>query len=392
MSGSRKLGGAVAPARRRVARQSSDDDVDLALARFAHEVRTPLNAILAFAELLAASDIPERERGWALAIKGTAEHLAALSSVIVDSARAQARGIVALRERFEPTALAQALAASISARAAERGLAAEVTIAQDLPPAVLGDPVRLRAAAENLIDNAVKFTRSGVVRLDVSATQDASGITLWIAVRDEGPGLSRTQIRGLFRPFAIGAKGGAGLGLAFARTVARAMGGDLTVESTPGQGATFRLHARVDLAADEPAAAQASGFGSARTRKLRLLCVEDNSFGRVVMRTLASALGHDIDFCETGAAALAVARAARHDVVLLDVSLPDIDGLEVARRIRTLPGAGGSVPIVGISGRGSPADRTAALAAGMQVYLVKPVSAARLAFALDEAMSGERAA
>jgi CheY-like chemotaxis protein len=395
MPGSRKLQHAPAriPARKRKVRasRSAAQNQGLVLASFAHEVRTPLNAVLAFAELLASSDIPQRERGWALAIKTTTEHIAALSTLIVEGVRAEVGAPGRADERFEPAALAHVLGESLAARAAVRGLTAEVRIANDLPHAVLGDAIGLRAAAENLIDNAAKLTNSGkTIRLAIAAKRHADEIALEIAVSDEGPGLSPAQLRGLFKPFATGLHGGAGLGLAFARSVARASGGDITVESTPERGTTFRLTAVVTPAADAEQLPSVARPG--RPGKLRILCVEDNSFGRVVMRTLAAALGHEIDFCETGVAAIKAAAGARHDLVLMDVVLPDIDGFEATQRIRQLKGAGGATPIIGLSGYGRKEDRARAIAAGMDGYLIKPISAVALARALEEAMSSERAA
>src|SRR5438105_4369859 len=136
-----------------------------ALAALAHDIRTPLTGILAMCELLLTSGLSGRERGWAAAIKSTAEHLVTVTSVIVDAARAEAKGLVLRRTRFHPRELAQALGAALAARCATKDLTCDITIAPDLPQTVVGDSLRLRAALENLIDNAVKFTDLGTVRL-----------------------------------------------------------------------------------------------------------------------------------------------------------------------------------------------------------------------------------
>jgi two-component system, sensor histidine kinase len=382
---------AVRPRRRAVPRRTSASParaLEATLAELAHEIRTPLTGILALGELLTTSDLGARERGWAAAIKTTAEHLAMLTSLIVDAARADAKGLVLRRELIRPQRLAQALAVSLAARADAKGLKAEVAIAADLPEAVTGDPLRLRGALENLIDNAVKFTERGSVALAVSAEKAARGrVRLRFTVSDCGIGLTSAEIRRLFRPFAQASDqtarrfGGAGLGLAFVKRIAKAMGGDLTVTSKPGGGSSFRLTATFDQAAEAPAADRdgPSGEGAmAPLRPLHILCAEDNPYGRVVLNTILAELGHRADFVGTGTAAVEAAARGGYDVVLMDVTLPGLDGLEATRRIRALDGPAGSVLMIGISGRANATDEAAGRAAGMDGYLVKPISPAAL--------------
>src|SRR6476646_1514397 len=175
----RKVGSARAAKRRRKVarprRAARPAAVETALAMLAHEIRTPLNGILALSELIAAADLPERERQWASQVKGAAEHLAALATLVVDGVRADKRGLVLRKEPFRPRALADAIGATLVARAQAKGLAADITVADKLPDLVIGDPVRLRAALENLIDNAVKFTERGNVALLVSAATAPRG-------------------------------------------------------------------------------------------------------------------------------------------------------------------------------------------------------------------------
>jgi signal transduction histidine kinase len=249
--------------------------IEATLADIAHEIRTPLTGILALGELLTTSELGERERGWAAAIKSTAEHLALLTSLIVDAARADAKGLVLRRELIRPRRFAEVLAASLAARAEAKGIAADVDLSSELPDAVIGDPLRLRAALENLIDNAVKFTGRGSVRFAAPAKGSARKVRLVFTVSDSGIGLSAAEISRLFRPFAQASEatarryGGAGLGLAFVKRVAKAMGGDLTVTSKPGGGSRFRLSVTVDKVAEAPGAATPDGtaaFGAPVSR------------------------------------------------------------------------------------------------------------------------------
>jgi CheY-like chemotaxis protein len=365
--------------------------IEQTLAELAHEIRTPLTGIVALGELLAAAELGERERGWASAIKSTGEHLATLTSLIVDAGRAGAKGLVLRREPFAPRQLADVLATSLAARGEAKELKVAVDIADDLPAEVIGDELRLRAALENLIDNALKFTERGEVRLQVTSEQAAPGhVRLVFAVTDSGIGITAAEIKRLFRPFAQASEkvarqyGGAGLGLAFVRRIAKAMRGDLTVSSRPGAGSTFRFNVLVqDFSGGRMVGGPVPAL--ARPAPLHILCAEDNPYGRVVLNTILTELGHRTDFVGSGEAAVEAASRGGYDAVLMDVTLSGMDGLEATRRIRALPHPAGAVPIVGISGRANAADEAAARAAGMNAYLAKPVSPSALSRVLSPA-------
>src|ERR1700675_2888823 len=194
--------------------------VETVLATFAHEVRTPLTGILAISDLLATSDLDERERRWVDTIKAGAEHLASLATLFVDAARGGGAAAGVRQDFFDLRALARSAGDSLAGRAAAKGLNSEVEISEKLPALVVGDPVRLRAALENLIDNAVKFTEAGGVALAVEPVRGLKGkVGVSFAISDSGIGLTVPEIKRLFRPFSqanvsIAARfGGAGLGL-----------------------------------------------------------------------------------------------------------------------------------------------------------------------------------
>jgi two-component system, sensor histidine kinase len=384
---------AAKPARRKSRkilrrRASAPAASEAVLAVFAHDIRTALTGILALGELLASSNLGERERRWAAGIKGSAEHLASLTTLVIDAAKADAGSLTLQQEIFRPRRTIDALAETLTARAETKDLHVEVAIANNLPELLVGDPVRLRAALENLIDNAVKFTERGAIRLEARTAPAARGhVKLTVTVADSGIGIARADIKRLFRPFAQASAaiarryGGAGLGLAVVKVLARRMGGDLAVTSALGRGSRFTFSAVLPVAPTHAAENVRARHSTAPARSLKILCVEDNPYGRVILNTILTELGHHSDFVGSGEEALsAVPRG--YDVVLMDITLPGIDGLEATRRIRALPGVTGATPIIGISGRTEPGDGNTARAAGMNFYLRKPVSPSALSEAI----------
>ena len=365
--------------------------VEAALAAFAHEVRTPLTGILAVSDLLATSDLGERERRWVDTIKAGAEHLAGLATLFVDAARSSNSRLEVRQDFFDLRALARNSGDSLAGRAAARGLQSTVTISEKLPVFVIGDPVRLRAALENLIDNAVKFTDRGSVTLKVAPVRVAGQVGVSFKIADSGIGLSLAEIKKLFRPFSqanvtIASRfGGAGLGLSSVKQLARAMGGDIVVAQRPGGGTIFTLTVTLAKASGPVSVAPDSDdddpFGPRET--LRVLSVEDNPFGRVVLNAILTELGHQAEFIGRGEAAAERVAQGAFDAVLMDMVLPGINGVEAISQIRALETPQGRVAIIGVSGRGD--DEAASLAAGADAFLTKPVSPRALATALLEA-------
>jgi two-component system, sensor histidine kinase len=389
---------AAKPARRRPAPRAQKVRADEAvLAVFAHDIRTALTGILALGELLASSNLGERERHWAFGITTSAQHLASLTTLVVDAAKADAGSLTLQQEVFRPRRLIESLGQTLAARAETKGLRAEVAVAADVPDMLVGDPVRLRAALENLIDNAVKFTEQGVVRFEARAGRAARKGTkatfakVTFIVTDSGIGLKAAEIKRLFRPFAqanaeIARRyGGAGLGLAVVKVLAKLMGGDLTVTSKPGRGSRFCFTAMLPVARADPAQSVRTKQNAVPRRRLKILCAEDNPYGRVILNTILTELGHSADFVGTGEEAVDAA-VRGYDAVLMDVTLPGIDGLEATRRIRALAGSAAGTPVIGITGRTEADDETAARGAGMNFYLRKPVSPSTLSHAIGAAV------
>ncbi|MGM4915934.1 ATP-binding protein [Tardiphaga sp. 813_E8_N1_3] len=367
----------------------ADTMVETALAVFAHEVRTPLTGILAVSDLLATSDLDERERRWVETIKAGAEHLAGLATLFVDAARSSKSRFELRQDFFDLRALARNIGDSLAGRAAAKGLLSRVAISDRLPVFVVGDPVRLRAALENLIDNAVKFTEQGNVALKVSPVRMAGKVGVSFAVSDSGIGLTLAEIKRLFKPFSqanvsIASRfGGAGLGLSSVKQLARAMGGDITVAQRRGGGTLFTLTVALDKTSGPITIMTSDDASVAPGQALRVLSVEDNPFGRVVLNAILTELGHQAEFIGRGEAAAERVAQGTFDAVLMDMVLPGIDGVEAIRQIRALKAPHGRVAIIGVSGRSE--DEAASRQAGADAFLIKPVSPRALATALLEA-------
>jgi signal transduction histidine kinase/ActR/RegA family two-component response regulator len=383
---------AAGKARKRAVATAAPGIVETALAAFAHEVRTPLTGILAISDLLATSDLDERERRWVDTIKAGAEHLASLATLFVDAARGGTAAAGVRQDFFDLRALARNAGDSLAGRAAAKGLQSQVDISDKLPALVVGDPVRLRAALENLIDNAVKFTEAGGVALAVEPMRGPKGkVGVAFAISDSGIGLTLNEIKRLFRPFSqanvsIASRfGGAGLGLSSVKALARAMGGDIVVGQRRGGGTTFTLSVTLTRAKASKARGSGvdAGVASDAVQGLRVLSVEDNPFGRVVLNTILTELGHQAEFIGRGEAATERIAQGDFDAVLMDMVLPGISGIEAIKRIRSLSPPLGRIAIIGVSGRGG--DEAASRAAGADAFLVKPVSPRALATALLEA-------
>jgi CheY-like chemotaxis protein len=383
---------AARKARKRTAAAAVPGVVEAALAAFAHEVRTPLTGILAISDLLATSGLDERERRWVDTIKAGAEHLASLATLFVDAAKGGNAASGIRQDLFDLRTLARTAGDSLAGRAAAKGLQYSVDISEKLPALVVGDPVRLRAALENLIDNAVKFTEAGGVALTVTPARGPKGkVGVAFAISDSGIGLTLSEIKRLFRPFSqanvsIASRfGGAGLGLSSVRALARAMGGDIVAAQRQGGGTTFTLS--VIFARAEASKTAGSGadpyLPSDPAPPLRVLSVEDNPFGRVVLNAILTELGHQAEFIGRGEDATERVAEGEFDAVLMDMVLPGINGIEAIRRIRELSPPRGRIAIIGVSGRGD--DEAASRAAGADAFLVKPVSPRALATALLEA-------
>ncbi|MDB6163334.1 MAG: response regulator, partial [Xanthomonadaceae bacterium] len=354
------------------------------LATLGHEVRTPMTGVLGMSELLLATPLDTRQRGYTQSIRRAGEHLLRLMNDALDLARIESGK---LEFEHKPFALRTLLSDAIELTrplAEQHGLQFNDDVAPDVPAFVQGDCTRIRQILMNLLGNAVKFTAQGAVGLTV---RTVGATTIRFEVSDTGPGLNDEQKSRLFRRFeqAEGARtaaryGGSGLGLAISQELAAAMGGRIEVDSTPGKGTRFivelplpttSMHGERVISAVAP--------GEVAHRALALLLVEDDATVAEVLTGLLRAQGHHVVHVAHGLAALAQTSHARFDVALLDLDLPGLDGLALARQLRAL---GFSAPLLAVTARADAEAEPLALAAGFDGFLRKPVTGQMLASAI----------
>ncbi len=354
------------------------------LANVSHELRTPLNAVVGLSELLQQSADNPRSAGHAATIRKSALSLLDLIDDVLDLSRIEAGGMSLRPEVFDLPELLRDIGAMFMPVAERKGLAFALTLADDLPPRVEADPVRLRQVLVNLLGNAMKFTPTGEVRLVATVGERASAQTgVRFAVIDTGVGIDEADRAALFKPFTQGsgaaqARSGTGLGLAITAELVALMQGTLTVDSTRGRGSAFTvaLPLRIAPAHAAPIANDATAH---EVVPCRVLLVEDNEVNQVVASEMLHVLGCAVHIVESGQTALVELTAGCYDLVLMDCMMPGMNGFETTAAWRAHERLhGGHVPIVALTANAIEGDRESCLAAGMDDYLAKPVSLERL--------------
>ncbi|HJV42632.1 PAS domain S-box protein [Caulobacter sp.] len=348
------------------------------LANMSHEIRTPMNGVLGVMHVL-KRELPAGDSanllGEALA---AGQMLSTLLDDVIDISRIEAGRLELNREPVDPADVVRGVARLLAGQATHKGLRLELDIAGDLGW-VETDATRLRQALFNLIGNAVKFTLKGSVT--VRARKIAGGERLVFDVVDTGVGVPFEAQERLFERFQQADAsttrrfGGSGLGLAISRKLARMLGGDITFQSAPGQGSTFTLTIAAPATRAPAATAEAPENLLAG---LRILVVEDNPTNQLVARRILEQLGAAVSVADDGASGVAAARDEAFDLILMDVQMPGMDGLEAARRIRALPGEAGRAPIIALTANVMAHQRAAYRAAGMDGVAAKPIAPAAL--------------
>jgi PAS domain S-box-containing protein len=358
------------------------------LANMSHEIRTPLNAIIGFTELLSLDATEPAVLQRLEQVTHAARHLLVIINDILDLSKVEA-GKLALDERpFSLGAMVRDTAGMVAAQAEAKGLGVSVDL-DGVPDGLVGDPTRLSQALLNLLTNAVKFTAHGSIALRVRPVDAPAGeLRLRFEVTDTGIGIEAEALARVFQPFEQADKtmarrfGGTGLGLALTRRLARLMGGEVGATSHPGAGSTFWFTA-VLRPAEAPCenAASCPGARPQPQGGARVLVVEDNRFNQEVAAAVLQRAGLHVEIACDGREAVARASQERYDLVLMDLHMPVMDGLEATRALRSLPGYA-STPVLALTADVTPETREACREAGMDDHLAKPIGATRLYEAL----------
>jgi signal transduction histidine kinase/ActR/RegA family two-component response regulator len=361
------------------------------VAMVSHELRTPISAMMAGAEAIGANQAPTAQHANKQLIVDAARMMRFLLNDLLDHSKLEA-GRMSIEEiPFDLRRLVRDTVRFWRPEAHARGLKLRLDGARHLPRWIAGDPTRIRQVLNNLFSNALKFTDEGFVSLGIQVAPSDDGLALTLTVSDTGAGMSDAQAERVFRPFAQAdatiarTHGGTGLGLTISRDLARLMGGDLSVASVAGEGSAFAFSITV-----RPANAPADAEPAAQPDEspgLRILVADDHDVNRRAFNLLLAPMAERVVAVADGLQAVEAAGLEAFDLVLLDLNMPRMNGLEAARRLRDIHGP--DLRIVALTASVSPSDVAACLAAGMDAFVAKPVETEELYRVIGEVLAAK---